>query len=204
MNLPSIITNLFDTAARRRDQVKSLEAKLAELRAEYEAAIASGADDLADKIAAKIVRTQAEAAAARNAIETAERQAREQQADEAKREQAQLEKAHAEALEGHEGRVLRFEALAGELLTQWHIVQQSSDDLKAKATAAHADYGCESPMQIWNHVFIRFLQGTQIGDRSQMVMPLGRSPSRKLETLAERFARKHSDNRAAAVPQEVK
>ena len=201
--MPALISTLFDVAARRRDQLKALESMTAELRDEYEAAIAAGADDQADKIAGKMMRTKAEAGATRMAIETAERQARERAADAARIEQERRVQAHAEAGARYEGEALRFEEQAAELLAQWHVVRERGEAVRARAIEAGVEFGCEPPSLIWNSVFIRFLQGTQIDDRPQMVMPLGRSPSRELETLAQRFSRRRTEPRAAAAPQEV-
>lgn len=191
MNLPTIISNLFDTAARRRAQLATLEGKVAELNADYERAIAAGNDDEADKVAAKLLRAQAEAGAARKAIETADRQARARESDAARIEQQRKEQVYADAWAAYEREAVRFEELVtGDVLAQWRLVEAQFEAARVAAADARVPRGSTVPGHVWAHVFTRLLQSTQEDGKGQMVMPPGRSPSRAMETLSERFARK--------------
>ena len=198
----NLIETLLGTAARRTAKLETLTAKASELQAEYETAIAAGDDEAADKIATKLQRTQAEIVAARTAIETAQRQAGAREAQAQRDEQQRLAQAYNEAWAAYEREAIRFDELVnGEVLAQWRLVGAQFEAARAAAIAARIERGSETPGRVWNVAFIRLLQGTQEDDKPAMVMPSGRSPSRRLETLAERFARK--ETRAAAEPQAV-
>ena len=198
----NLIETLLGTAARRTAKLETLTAKASELQAEYETAIAAGDDAEADKIAAKLQRTQAEIEAAAKVIETAHRQASAREAQAQRDEQLRGAQAYAEAWAAYEREAIRFDELVnGEVLAQWRLVSAQFEVARAAAIAARIERGSETPGHVWNVAFIRLLQGTQEGDKPPMVMPSGRSSSRRVETMGERFARK--ETRAAAEPQAV-
>jgi len=192
----SALESLFQAVGlRRRTQLADLRAERAQLVADHGAAVAAGDDDKADKIWAKVEKTDAAIRAAQSALDEEQRQTQARRLDAQRAEQQRLAESRRAAVAHLEREALRFDELCnGELVAQWSVVLEAIEQAHAACMASGVSLANHAPdlkpASIWSRVWLRASQ------KLEREWPTPISPSRTVVGLAEVLK-----NRAAADPQ---
>lgn len=194
------ITAILEALGRRKVRLDELQAQLAQLEADREAAFVRDDDEAAAKLSAKVEKLLADIRGAEAAIAATERQEAAKLRATASAEQQRLERERDEAAKLPMRLAEELERDAVAFAAKWCAYFDAAEAHFAKARKARTPDNAPqlhpaglTPAKVLNVVFFQLVSGMQRPGCGPVVIPTAGSRSRKIESIASRHARFRAD-----------